>query len=248
MISKSKVTYLKSLQQKKFRKIHQAFLVEGEKSTAELLLSDFQIESLYCTDQFYQKYQKDIKTKSVDFEIVTSDDLKQAGVFSSNQSALASVIIPYNHQVFPKNNEFVLVLDGVQDPGNMGTIIRIADWYGIDKIVCSEDTVDLYNPKVIAATMASFIRIKVFYTDLEDYFSKFKEIPVYGALLSGDNIHESTFDKQAFILMGNEAHGIRDSLMPFIHQKISIPRFGKAESLNVAMATAIICDNLRRKY
>jgi TrmH family RNA methyltransferase len=140
-----------------------------------------------------------------------------------------------------------LVLDDIRDPGNLGTIIRIADWYGIKSIICSETTAELFNPKTISASMGSIFRINVFRRDLESFFKEQSGIAVYGALLNGDNVHKTTFDKEAYVVIGNESNGIRETLLPFIEHPITIPKLGGAESLNAAMATAIICDNIFRE-
>jgi TrmH family RNA methyltransferase len=141
--------------------------------------------------------------------------------------------------------EFALVLDDIRDPGNLGTIIRTADWYGITRIIASSETADFYNSKVITSTMGSFTRVGIFYTTLEQYLAQ-STLPVFGAYLEGKNIHETRFGSGGLIVIGNESHGIRPELEKFITDKITIPRFGKAESLNAAIATAIICDSIRR--
>jgi TrmH family RNA methyltransferase len=143
------------------------------------------------------------------------------------------------------DNELILVLDQVGDPGNLGTIIRVADWYGIKQIICSPDCADFYNPKVIAATMGSFARVKISHTNLIEYLSQ-QTKPVYGAFLEGKNIHKSKLSDSAFIVMGSESHGISQAVGKYITDKITIPAFGQAESLNVAMATGIILDNFKR--
>jgi TrmH family RNA methyltransferase len=144
-----------------------------------------------------------------------------------------------------KKNEVVIVLDEIKDPGNLGTIIRIADWYGIDNIVASKNTVDFYNPKVITATKGSFTRVNMFYTDLNDFLSKTK-LPILGAFLNGENIHETKFPVSGILVMGNESNGVSKEIEILITKKITIPAYGKAESLNVAIATAIILDNWKR--
>ena len=142
-------------------------------------------------------------------------------------------------------NKFSLVLDGIQDPGNMGTIIRTADWFGITDIICSEDTVDVYNPKVVQATMGSMARVNVHYTDLMPVLST-ADVPIYGALLNGDNIYDTTFGTEGLIVMGNEGNGLRPEVIKLVTKAITIPRFGGAESLNVAIATAIFCSEINR--
>ncbi|OJJ15470.1 hypothetical protein BKI52_38680 [marine bacterium AO1-C] len=245
-MSKRQLKLLNALQLKKFRKQHQSFIVEGEKSVVETLKSTYQIQEVFCTPYFADKYAS-LLTKIPDTWIVPENDLKKASYFQTNNSSLAVVTLP--SQTAPptlKTNEYALVLDGIQDPGNLGTIIRIADWYSIEQILCSTDTVDLYNPKVIAACMGSFLRVNTYYLDLNTHFTD-SQVPLYGAFLDGHNLHEWSFPKRSgYIVLGNESKGIREGLHSIIAEKITIPRFGQAESLNVAMATAVICDHVKR--
>lgn len=245
MLSKAKAKYIKSLQVKKFRKLHHEFLVEGAKSVVELINSDFEISALYLTQNFQNCYKDFLSQKAVPFELCTEPELEQAGAFASNNAALAVAKIKSNTPLSVHSDEYGLVLDDVKDPGNLGTLIRIADWYGIQKIICSENTAELYNPKVISSSMGSFCRVQLYYTNLEDYFAN-PTLTVYGALLEGKNVHEVEFSKGGLILLGNESQGINDNLKKFIHKAISIPSYGGAESLNVAVAGAVICDNMRR--
>jgi RNA methyltransferase, TrmH family len=245
MLSKNQIKYIKSLQQKKFRIENQAFVVEGAKSVLEVLHSDFELEFLYATEDFYKESQAILDKQPIKAEIVKDTDLEQAGSFSTNNAALAIVKTKANHEILVGNHEYALVLDDIRDPGNLGTIIRIADWYGIEKIICSKDTVDFYNPKVISATMGSFTRVKIFYTDLVNFLQK-NTLPIYGALLDGENIHQTHFEKAGLIVIGNEANGISEAVEKLVSKRITIPRFGQAESLNAGIATAIICDNVLR--
>lgn len=246
MLSKNQLKFLKSLHLKKYRKQHQAFLVEGEKSLQEILQSDWQVEKVYCTDRFFNTHMALLEAKDTDYQLVTPEELTQAGTFMNNYTGLAVAKIPANKPFSPPENGYTIVLDAIQDPGNLGTIIRIADWYGFPQIVCSQDTVDLFNPKTIAASMASFLRVDLYYCDLSVYFSQ-HNVPVFGAVLQGENIHKIQFPSQGFILLGNEANGIRKDLLPLIEHSVTIPQFGQAESLNVSIATAVICDNVRRQ-
>ena len=246
-ISKRQFKLLNALQLKKFRKQHQSFVVEGEKSVIETLNADYLVEELFCTSHFASKHAS-LLNKVPSLWVVPETDLKKASYFQTNNSCLAIVRIPAS-TVPPTlpTNTYGLVLDGIQDPGNLGTIIRIADWYDIPQILCSTDTVDLYNPKVIAACMGSFLRVQVFYIDLEAHFKNIAQVPLYGAFLDGHNLHEWSFPKQSgYVVLGNESKGVRDYLQPIVTEKITIPRFGEAESLNVAMATAVICDHVKR--
>jgi TrmH family RNA methyltransferase len=162
MLSKNQIKYINSLQQKKFRQEYQSFVVEGAKSVVELLSSDFELESLYVTEDFYKETKPLLDKQPLRAEIVGQAELEKAGTFSSNNAALAVAKMKSNQELLLNDTEYALVLDEIRDPGNLGTIIRIADWYGIQKIICSEGTVDLYNPKVISSTMGSFTRVLCF--------------------------------------------------------------------------------------
>jgi TrmH family RNA methyltransferase len=241
MLSKAKIKFVKSLQIKKYRKQEQCFVVEGAKSVQELLNSDFEIVSVLGTWEFLSG----TNLKRVhDVIEVTANELEEIGDFQSNDSALAVARMKENQPFKVVSGEFAVALDDIRDPGNLGTIIRTADWYGITKIIASEETADFYNPKVIHSTMGSFTRIQIFYTDLGKYL---KEQPhrVFGAYLHGTDVHEVDFGNQGIILIGNESRGISPVLETMVSDRITIPRFGAAESLNAAIATAIICDNLR---
>ncbi len=246
MISKKTAKLVKSLHHKKYRRKNGLFLVEGAKSVQEILQSSFLIETLFVTEDFLNlhNYLVSKKLKENQVEVVSEQTLEEIGTLQTNNAALAVVNSPDNTPLGVEN-EFVLALDDVRDPGNLGTIIRIADWYGIRKIICSPETAELYNPKVISASMGSFTRVRLYYTDL-GYFFQQHSVPVYGAVLEGDNIHSVSFPKEGILLLGNESRGVDKVLMPFLSQKVSIPQYGGAESLNVAIATAVICDNMRR--
>ncbi len=241
MFTKNQAKLIKSLDEKKNRLETGLFLVEGEKSVSELLDSDFEIDLVLTTTEFFDKYGEKIREKSKSYEIVNQSELEKVGTFTTNNAALA--VVKQKKILEPKNDsEIFLALDEIKDPGNLGTIIRIADWYGIKNIIASKNTVDFYNPKVITATKGSFTRVKIFYTDLNDFLLKTK-LPIFGAFLNGKNIHETKFPKSGILVMGNESNGISRELEKNINQRITIPSFGKAESLNVAIATAIILDN-----
>ncbi|AKQ45510.1 RNA methyltransferase [Rufibacter radiotolerans] len=246
MISKGLLKYIRSLQIKKYRVLHQAFTVEGEKSVAELLQADVELETLLATDKFLQKHTHLVK-KGFQVQTVTENDLSKAGSMESNNAALAIAkmrpVPDFNWQ----DNPFVLALDEVRDPGNLGTIIRIADWYGLSSIVLSKSSADFYNQKVIAATMGSFLRITPHYVDLGPFLGKRPQnVPVYGAALEGDNIHKLSLQPQGVLVMGSESHGIGPEVMQLVTQPLHIPGRGKAESLNVGTATAILLDNFFR--
>jgi TrmH family RNA methyltransferase len=245
MFTKNQAKLIKSLDEKKNRVELGLFLVEGEKSVAELLDADFEIELLLTTTEFFEKFGEKIKEKSKTYEIVNQFDLEKVGTFATNNAALAVVKQKENKNFEIKKDEVVIALDEIKDPGNLGTIIRIADWYGIKNIVASKNTVDFYNPKVITATKGSFTRVNIFYTDLKDFLS-YTKLPIFGAFLNGENIHETKFPASGILVMGNESNGVSKEIEKLITKKITIPAFGKAESLNVAIATAIILDNWKR--
>ncbi len=253
MFTRGRASAIKSLQDKKYRQKTGLFLVEGEKSVVETLNSDFEIKTLLVTKYFYTKYSKLIKDKKNDCEIVEPGEIEKTGTLESNDSALAIVqqkkteTLDLNGQTDDKigENEIVLALDNIRDPGNFGTIIRIADWYGIKRIFASIGTVDFYNPKVITATKGSFTRINVYYVDLKNYLEKSK-VPILGAFMAGENAHKFNFPKNGILVMGNESNGITPEVEKLIKQKITIPSFGQTESLNVAIATAVLLDNWKR--
>jgi TrmH family RNA methyltransferase len=246
MLSKARIKFIKSLQLKKYRKQEQCFVVEGEKSVLELFKSDFVVSLLLVTSEFLKKNSAALGAFKGDMVEAKPSELVEAGEYSTNDAALAVVHMKPNQVQKVSNNEFILVLDDIRDPGNLGTIMRIADWYGINKIVVSEETADVYNSKVIQSSMGSFTRVNIFYTDLSQYLSK-NTTPVFGAFLDGENVHQINFGSGGIIIIGNEANGISKEVERFITKKITIPRFGHAESLNAAIATAVICDNVRRK-
>jgi TrmH family RNA methyltransferase len=241
MLSKANIKYIKSLQVKKYRKQEQCFIVEGAKSVQELLRSDLEILQLLATPDFLDD-STNLRGEIIE---VNESELANLGEFQSNNSVLAVARMKPNVPLSVSDNEFALVLDDIRDPGNLGTIIRTADWYGISKIIASNETADFYNPKVITSTMGSFTRLKIYYTELSDFLGQNK-LPSFGAFLNGKDIHDFDFGSGGLIVIGNESHGINAGLEGLITDKITIPRYGDAESLNAAIATAIICDNLAR--
>ncbi len=246
MIPKQQVKFINSLQYKKYRKKEQVFLVEGEKCVKELLNSDFETLIIAGTTEYLSQNKELFHDYKGTIHDVTEKMLQQSGSLKTNNSVLAVSKIQ-EESLFTIGNEYVLALDDLQDPGNLGTIVRIADWYGITKILASENTVDFYNPKVIHATMGSFTRVKVHYCDLNDIFGGSSlSIKKYGAFLNGENVHKIKMSVPAIIVIGNEANGISPEISNRIDQRIHIPRIGGAESLNAAVATAIICDNIFR--
>jgi TrmH family RNA methyltransferase len=245
MLSKSQVSLLQSLQHKKFRREHNLFLVEGYKSVSEFINSPYQIEAVYYTPAIASKMLKlSQKMNSVE---ISAGILEKISALKTPADVIAVVRIP-DWPVLTSDmlkKKFSIVLDGIQDPGNMGTIIRTADWFGIDHIICSEDTVEVYNPKVVQATMGSLSRINVHYVNLSVVLSQMN-LPAFGALLDGDNIYDTDFGNEGLILMGNEGNGLRPGIKELVNKAVTIPRAGHAESLNVAIATAIFCSEISR--
>ena len=240
MLSKQRIKFIKSLQIKKFRQEHKLFLVQGKKNIQELLKSQFIIETLFLTETLLDE----IGDVPIDYELVSQKELDSISSMQTNSGGVAIVQYPREKKKF-NLKEWALVLDRIQDPGNLGTIIRIADWYGLKKIICSNDSVDVFNPKVINATMGSFARVEVLYTDLEKYLTDC-HIPIYGAFLRGNSVYDIKPASEGLIVLGNESQGISANISSLINQRIMIPRRGEAESLNVAVATGIICDNFFR--
>ena len=242
MLTKNNTKFIKSLQLKKFRQKEELFIVEGAKNTLELLNSSYKLKYLIVSEAFLNKFSSEIESAKIKPIIVKEKELSALGSFKTNTDALAVA----HEMEYPtyKSKGFDLVLDDIRDPGNLGTIIRLADWYGIQNLICSETTAEFYNPKVISASMGSFFRINLYRTNLTKFLSENKSRKIYGALLEGENVHKVEFAKDGLLLIGNESHGINSDLIPLISDKITIPRIGEAESLNAAMATAIICDNV----
>ena len=245
MLSKNTVKFIKSLHQKKYRVESGKFFVEGEKSVLEVLQSSFTLDLLLVTQEFATKHAKVLAGVQAEVGYVTANQLEQVGQYQSNDAALAVVQMKPNQAFTPVKGELILALDEVRDPGNLGTIIRIADWYGIKKLIFSSHTAEFYNPKVIQSSMGSFTRVQFYYGDLVQAFQAWK-LPVYGAFLEGESIHQLTNPAPGVLLLGNESQGISKEVEKWVSSKVTIPSFGNAESLNVAIATAIFCDNFKR--
>ena len=240
MVSKNQIKLITSLQQKKYRQIHQLFVAEGVKVIQELLNSNLLLEHLYETDSLFNTVESTKKT------IISEADLKKITSLSTPNNCLALFKIPISKNII--SSGLIVALDDVRDPGNLGTIIRLCDWFGVTQLLCSEQTVDLYNPKVVQATMGSIARVSVFYINLETYLSKVN-LPVFGTFMQGKNVYQENLPQEAILLLGNEANGISAELEKIISNKIAITRFGKlqqTESLNVATAAAIFLSEFKR--
>ena len=250
MLSKSRIKYIHSLKLKKNRLREGLFIAEGRKIVSELLDAPLRIRDLYACDTWLR--DKEHKLTGISYTAITEDELKKISQLQSPDQVLAIVEKPpehYSQELF--RDKWTLALDHVQDPGNLGTIIRLADWFGINTIFCSPDTVDTYNSKTIQATMGSIARVQICTAALPELLNECKAdgIPIYGTLLEGESTVSGTLDTPGMILMGNESKGISEALLPFISQQVSIPKFkgaDKIDSLNVAIATAILLYEVRR--
>lgn len=231
---KKDIKLVRSLQQKKFRREHQLFLVEGKKMVEEALASQWEIHSWYSTDpSVLEKHQGGFQ--------VTAKEMEMMSALNTPSTHLA-VLHSFNHPLALPDQGMVLLLDGISDPGNLGTILRTAEWFGISKVYCSEDTVELFNPKVVQSTMGSIFRVSLFYTDLHQIIEeiKAKQGSVYGADLEGENAFACKFNNLSALVIGSESHGIRPDIESLLSQKIFIPGAGKAESLNAGIAAGIL--------
>lgn len=240
MVGKSQIKFIKSLQQKKYRTAHKLFVVEGIKVVRELVKTKLEVYGIYTTDE---SLLSDI---GVSGEIISETDLKRMSALKAPNKILAVFYQPKT--VLANNDDWVVALDDVRDPGNLGTIIRMCDWFGIQNIICSEQTVDCYNPKTLQATMGSISRVNIVYDNLTEFLKR-TELPIYGAFMDGITVYKENLSvKKGVLVMGNEANGVSPEVENYVSKKISIPQFGKqtAESLNVATATAILLNEIRR--
>jgi TrmH family RNA methyltransferase len=236
---------VESLQNKKDRDARKLFIVEGEKSFLEVVQSSYELYSMFATHAFLATYPELADFAKGKINIVDAEELSGMGTLATNMM----VIGVFKQKELPPlvvADEVVLALSDVNDPGNLGTLVRIADWYGIRKVIASKNTVDIYNPKTISATKGSFTRVDVYYADLEDFFLANKNLPVIGADLEGESAHTVEFPSRGVLLLGSEAHGIEHDLKDLVTKYVTIPRYGDAESLNVAVAGAIILDNWKK--
>jgi len=250
MLVKAKLKLINQLKLKKYRDLHNMFLVEGTKNVIDFFGSNIKLIEIFATSSWVDDHQHDFKNVSI--TIVGNKDLKRITALSTASEVIAIFFKPVNvHEQVPDNSNLSIALDNISDPGNLGTIIRTADWFGINQIFCSENTVDVYNPKVVQATMGSLARVQVIYINLENLFKKLPQrFPVFGAVLNGTTLSEIDSSNKGVILIGSEAHGISENLYPYISHKVTIPRHasgthGKPESLNASIATAIVCYALK---
>jgi len=239
MLSRNEIKFIQSLCHKKHRQIEKLFIAEGVKVVEEIIQSDYQIKKIYATSSWIE--ENPIVTGLV--TKISEDELLRISTLQTPNKVLAVVQqkqVPLDKE---KLKGITLAVDGLQDPGNLGTIIRIADWFGLQNIVCSTHTVELYNAKVIQSSMGSLVRVNVFYEDLKTFFNQ-ANLPILGALLNGMSIYDVEQPKDCILLIGNEGNGIGEELLNQITQPVTIPRIGKAESLNAAIATGILLSHL----
>jgi TrmH family RNA methyltransferase len=242
-ISKTQTAYIKSLHQKKYRQMYGKFLVEGDKSVRELLDSSFKTDAIYALPEWIEKNHR----PSLTFHAISDDELSRLSTHDSPNMVIAVACIPEPESALTLPSALHIACDGLNDPGNAGTIIRIADWFGIPTVIFSENSVDVYNPKVVSAAKGSLFRVKVVYADLTAVFKNNSAIPVLGSYMDGESIYSSQLPDTGILLVGNEANGISETLSSYVKKKIAIPSFGHAESLNAGVATGIIISEWKRR-
>jgi len=246
MLSKNQIKEIRALHISKYRKQEKSFIVEGPKIVAEFINSKYNVTKVFALEEWINENS----SIHANIERITPKELQAISLLKTPNQVLAIASYPDKKSFNYHEDDLVLALDSIQDPGNLGTIIRIADWFGINKLVCSIETADAYNPKVIQASMGALTRVNFCYTNLENWLSKLSsETPIYGTLLEGDNIYETELSNKGVIVIGNEGNGISPEIQSLIKQRITIPAYGNSmmESLNAAVATAIVCAEFRRR-
>ncbi len=248
MLSKNQIKYIRSLHAHKFRQIHRQYLVEGEKMIKELLESEQKIEHIYALESWLDNYHAIISKNQISFTIINNDTLEKISALHTPNRVVAIV-----HQ---QNNEWdmneklssgiYVVADNIKDPGNLGTMIRTADWFGAKAVFCSRETAELYNPKVVQASMGSVFKMPVYYVDIQSLLVQNTHYKSYAAALNGSNVYQTKMSINAILLIGNESKGISEDLLSLCSEKIAIPQFGKAESLNAAVACGVLLGLIRR--
>ncbi len=255
VLSKNKISFIRSLKEKKYRLIHCMFVAEGNKIITELIESKHTLtEEIFATERWLADNKKLVSGKGLKITPVSAGEIQKISSFKTPQEVLAVLRMPESH-INPADikDQLVLALDAIQDPGNFGTMIRLCDWFGIRHIVCSGDTADCFNPKVLQATMGSIFRVNVWYTELFEFIrdASEKKTEIYGTFTEGSNVYTSELTTSGILILGNESRGIRKKIWPYITQKLVIPSFNRqqdaADSLNVATAAAIFCSEFRRR-
>ena len=242
MFNKTHTKYIQSLHHKKFRDAAGVFIAEGPKVVLELLTGNkFICTQLFAQNDWLEEHEKLIqKQNNITVEAIKDFELQKMSLLTNPNKVLAVFKKKAQHEIKSIKKKITLVLDGIQDPGNLGTIIRTADWFGIENIICSPACADMYNPKVVQSTMGSLARVNIFYTPLEEWLPQHSDIKKYAAALNGKNINTLTMVKEAIIIIGNEGRGISKEVLQMVDEKITIPKKGAAESLNAAVAAGII--------
>lgn len=241
-LSKNQLKLITSLSNKKYRQKHHLFIAEGVKVVQEFLNSSYQLDKLFCVDGF----SMDVSSDKI--QTISEKELQKISNLKSANKVIGLFKIPDEKALAGKG--FIVALDAVNDPGNLGTIIRLCDWFGVDSLLCSKDTVDCYNTKVVQASMGSLTRTNIHYVDLPTFLED-TSLPKFIADMDGSNVYKTTLPKEGILIMGNEANGVSDEIRALITDKISIPRFGETqetESLNVATATAILLSEFKRNF
>ncbi|MCO6496946.1 MAG: RNA methyltransferase [Chitinophagaceae bacterium] len=245
MLSRNTVKYIQSLSHKKFRNSSGSFIAETPKVVEEFLRSSLKVEHVYTTEQWTGLHNTNKELSHFPITVIPQSDLEKISQLKTPHDILAVMKIPEPPLPKTVKGRFSLALDGVQDPGNLGTIIRIADWFGIENIFCGRDTADAYNPKVVQATMGSLAHVNVHYVDLETFLPG-TGIEVIATVLDGESLYETTKSKEGIVVIGNESAGIREPVLKLAKKRLTIPRIGKAESLNAGVAAAIVLSHLVR--
>lgn len=257
MLSKNRIKLIHSLEQKKARRTVGLFVAEGPKLVGELLAS-FPCTYLAATAEWFRRNGAEtarLRAAGTEVDEITEAELQRASLLRAPQEIVALFVLPSDEaeEPLPPADRLCLALDGVQDPGNLGTIVRLADWFGIEHIFCSPDTADVYNPKAVQATMGALARVRLHYTALSDLLRRTAEagLPVYGTFLDGQNLYEQPLEQRGVIVMGNEGKGVSREVEQRVTRKLYVPNYpaGRAtsESLNVAIATAVVCAEFRRR-
>jgi len=249
MLTKNQIKLYASLQQKKYRNENKLFVAEGKKIVNEAIESNFKIHSIITTSEWCKN---NFEKTNIEIVETSQNEINKISSLATPTEVLAIIEIPEIEFIdLEIENNLTIILDNINDPGNLGTIIRLADWFGIQNIICSQNSVDQFNSKVVQASMGSIFRTKIHYTNLLELLKKFsqkKDFNIYGTFLEGENIYNQKLNNQAFIIFGSESHGISENLKPFIFNKLNIPSYNssKTESLNISIATAIVCSEFRK--
>jgi len=252
MLSKNQIKFIHSLKLKKYRDLHSQFMAEGTKLVMDLVESNYHVKEVFAVKEWIVEHAERLRAVGIILTEVTDEELSRITALSSPSPVSALCSIPEREAIITVPRQgLTLALDEIKDPGNLGTIIRIADWFGIRNIICSHGSVDLYNPKVVQSTMGSIARVNVIYTSLPEILSNLEpNVKVYGTFLTGENIYKADLENDGIIILGNESAGISLEVKQFVTDKIYIPSFdvtGHAESLNVSMAAAVVCSEFRRR-